>query len=432
MSLVGMPGYQETPAGWIPADWSASHLGAVASVRKDKGVAKQGIPCVELEHVEPETGRLLGWDSSGTQASIKTSFKQGDVLFGKLRPYLRKYAVAPFDGICTTEILAIHPRDGQSDSRFLFHLMQGDGVFATVEALSYGTKMPRVSWSDLSEIVLGIPPLPEQQRIAAILTAVDDKLDVIARQIEATQTLKQGLMQTLFSRGVGTQDADGRWVPHTEFKDSELGEIPVGWEVTTVGAVCEVKGGKRLPKGEVLTDENTGYPYIRVTDMYMGGVNTDGILYVPAHVQPSIARYTISKDDIFISVAGTLGLVGVIPDDLDGANLTENADKLTDIKICRDFLLHCLCADGIQGAIAREGTANAQPKLALTRIREFLLPLPPRPEQERIATILRSVGEKLATLQGKEKRYLALKRGLMQKLLTGEWRVSVDTSATGA
>ena len=202
MSIVGVPGYQETAAGWIPTDWSALPLGAIASVRKDRGVAKQGVRCVELEHVEPETGRLLGWDSSGVQASIKTTFKRGDVLFGKLRPYLRKYAIAPFDGICSTEILAIHDRDGQSDNRFLFHLMQGDGVFATVKALSYGTKMPRVSWTDLSDIVLGIPPLPEQQEIATILSAADDKLAVIARQIEATQALKRGLMHTLCSAEV--------------------------------------------------------------------------------------------------------------------------------------------------------------------------------------------------------------------------------------
>lgn len=258
---------------------------------------------------------------------------------------------------------------------------------------------------------------------------MDDKLHVIARQIEATQALKQGLMQSLFSRGVGTQDAKGQWVPHYEFKESELGEIPVTWKVTTVGSVCDVKGGKRLPKGEVLTEENTGYPYIRVTDMYMGGVNTDGILYVPAHVQPSIAQYTISKNDIFISVAGTLGLVGAVPEKLDGANLTENADKLTNIKISRDFLLYCLCSDAIQDAIAREGTSNAQPKLALSRIRELSFRLPPRQEQERIACILKSVDAKLAALKDKKIIYQSLKRGLMQKLLTGEWRVSVNESA---
>ena len=282
MSVVGMPGYHESAAGWIPADWSTLQLGAVASVRKDKGIARQGVPCIELEHVEPETGRLLGWDSSGTQASIKSAFKQGDVLFGKLRPYLRKYAIAPFDGICTTEILAIHPRDGQSDSQFLFHLMQGNGVFATVEALSYGTKMPRVSWTDLSDIALGIPPLPEQKKIAAILTAVDDKLDVIARQIDAILTLKQGLMQTLFSGGVGTQNADGRWVPHAEFKDSEQGEIPVGWTVAPLGELIEklMDFRGRTPKKLGMDWGGGDIPALSANNVRMGYIDFDRECYL--------------------------------------------------------------------------------------------------------------------------------------------------------
>lgn len=406
-------------------EWSDCLLGEIAATRKEKAVATPGTACVELEHIEPETGRLLGCDRSGEQASIKTAFAAGDILFGKLRPYLRKYAIAPFDGICTTEVLAIYPKDEATDKSFLFYLMQGDSVFETVESLSYGTKMPRVSWTDLSEIEIAFPSLPEQQKIAAILTAVDDKLDLITRQISATQTLKQGLMQTLFTRGVGTPDTQGRWHPHTAFQNTELGRIPVGWRVQTVGDVCEVKGGKRLPKGESLTEENTGFPYVRVTDMHMGGVRKDGVLYVPAHLQPLIKRYTISKDDIFISVAGTLGLVGTIPPELDGANLTENADKLTNITISRDYLLYCLCSPSIQDAISKEATANAQPKLALERIRGFKIPIPTTAEQQKIANAFKSADDKLTTLTTKQTHYQSLKRGLMQKLLTGAWRVRV-------
>jgi len=313
---------------------------------------------------------------------------------------------------------------------YLDHVRHSGLWRSYVGANGDGSVRVRIYYDQLSRFQLPLPPLPEQKKIAAILRAVDDKLDVISNQIEATQTLKKGLMQTLFSRGVGTQDAHGSWIPHTKFKASELGEIPSDWTVTTVGEVCAVKGGKRLPKGETLTEENTGYPYIRVTDMFMGGVDTAGILYVPSHVQASIARYTISKDDIFISVAGTLGLVGTVPEELDGANLTENADKLTGIKINRDYLFYCLCSDAIQDAIAREATSNAQPKLALTRIREFSFPLPSDREQARIAAILAAVDEKLRLLSTKRVSHLSLKRGLMQKLLTGEWRVKVD-SPTG-
>ncbi|MFM0628412.1 restriction endonuclease subunit S [Paraburkholderia xenovorans] len=326
------------------------------------------------------------------------------------------------------------PSARPQSQRWLSYWLQHPSIRRLIAVGASGTSnsMKNISKEAVLSLPVPLTPLPEQKKIAAILTAVDDKLDIIARQIDATRTLKRGLMKTLLGRGVGTQDTDGRWLPHTEFKESELGEIPVGWGVATVGDVCEVKGGKRLPKGEMLTEENTGFPYIRITDMYMGGVNTEGILYVPAHIQPRIARYTISKDDIFISVAGTLGIVGRVPDEFDGANLTENADKLTDIKINRDYLFYCLCSDAIQDAIAREGTSNAQPKLALTRIKEFLFPLPPESEQERIAAILQASDGKLKSLLDRQTHYQTLKRGLMQKLLTGEWRVTVETVAAEA
>ncbi|MFZ2220842.1 MAG: restriction endonuclease subunit S [Rhodoferax sp.] len=421
MSAVGKPGHHETAAGWIPADWSALPLGAIAFVRKDKGVAKQGLPCVELEHVEPETGRLLGWDSSGTQASIKTSFKQGDVLFGKLRPYLRKYAIAPFDGICTTEILAIHARDGQSDSRFLFHLMQGDGVFATVEALSYGTKMPRVSWTDLSNIVLGVPQLPEQQKIAAILTTVDDKLDIIARQIEATQTLKRGLMQTLFSRGVGTQDADGHWVPHTNFKDSELGEIPENWGALPIGMLFEV-----VERAVKMADEQN---YRRVTvKRRHGGIELrDELLGRDIKVK---SQFALEPDDFLISERQIVhGACGIVPSWLAGALVSNEylvlkARDIVDVryfnylvqqlKYAKYFIL---CSQGVD--IEK---FLFKPKDWLKK----LVPVPPVAEQARMANVLTTADEKLIALRAKQGELQQVKRGLMQKLLTGEWRVKVD------
>ena len=418
MSIVGVPGYPETAAGWIPTDWSALPLGAIASVRKDRGVAKQGVRCVELEHVEPETGRLLGWDSSGVQASIKTTFKRGDVLFGKLRPYLRKYAIAPFDGICSTEILAIHDRDGQSDNRFLFHLMQGDGVFATVKALSYGTKMPRVSWTDLSDIVLGIPPLPEQQEIATILSAADDKLAVIARQIEATQALKRGLMHTLFSRGVGTLDTGGRWVPHAEFKDTELGEIPAGWEVVPQGSVATFFNGRAYKLTEW---EETGTPVIRLQNLTGSGDK----YYYSNLVLPD--HQYVEKGDLLYMWSATFGPYiwwG------DKAIYHYHIWKVEcGERLHQGFMYYSL----VRLTAAMKGKTHGSTMMHLTKagMEKNPLVLPPIGEQMRIAEVLSGVDSKIELLRTRQSHFRTLKRGLMQKLLTGEWRVSLDAIATG-
>ena len=124
------------------------------------------------------------------------------------------------------------------------------------------------------------------------------------------------------------------------YKMTEVGVIPEDWEVKELSSISEIKSGKRLPKGSLVTSSKTPYPYIRVIDMNMGYLNLSDIMYVPENVQPMISKYIISKNDIYISVAGTLGLVGKIPEGLDGANLTENANRITEIQCNRDYLMY--------------------------------------------------------------------------------------------
>ncbi|WP_341541241.1 restriction endonuclease subunit S [Klebsiella grimontii] len=106
------------------------------------------------------------------------------------------------------------------------------------------------------------------------------------------------------------------------------GKLPEEWVKTTIGVICEVKGGKRLPKGKALLNTATEHPYIRVTDFENGSVNLSTIKYLDSDTYSAISNYTISKNDLYISIAGTIGLIGEIPEQLDNANLTENAAKL--------------------------------------------------------------------------------------------------------
>lgn len=198
--------------------------------------------------------------------------------------------------------------------------------------------------------------------------------------------------------------------------------VPEGWEIKPLGSICDVKGGKRLPKGRSLVSEPTPYPYIRVSDMRDGYVDTSDIRYIPEDVAPTIARYTISSDDLFISVAGTLGMVGCVPALLDGANLTENADKLTNIRAHKEYLLAVLQSPWVQKAIDNEKTTSAQPKLALERIRSFKIPVPPLPEQRKIAEILSTWDRAIETAEALLATARTQKRALMQTLLTGKRR----------
>lgn len=208
------------------------------------------------------------------------------------------------------------------------------------------------------------------------------------------------------------------------YKMTEVGVIPEDWEVKELSSISAIKSGKRLPKGSLVTSSKTSYPYIRVIDMNMGYLNLSNIMYVPENVQPMISKYIISKNDIYISVAGTLGLVGKIPEELDGANLTENANRITEIQCNRDYLMYYMMSPLIQNVIEAERTIGAQPKLALQRIRDFYIVLPgDNREQTAIATALSDVDSLISALTKKIEKKKAIKQGLMQQLLTGKKRL---------
>ena len=201
-------------------------------------------------------------------------------------------------------------------------------------------------------------------------------------------------------------------------------QYPIDWNQVRVGDIAKVKGGKRLPYGFYVVDTPTPYPYLRVLDMYPGGVNQSDIKYVPEQAFPAIQNYRIYSEDIFISVAGSLGIVGVVPPELSGANLTENANYITDIQCDRDYLKYWLMSHPIQNVIKLIQTTGAQPKLALGRIAKFVVAIPQDiKEQRAIAEALSDVDGLLNALEVLITKKRAIKQAVMQQLLTGRTRL---------
>lgn len=173
--------------------------------------------------------------------------------------------------------------------------------------------------------------------------------------------------------------------------------FPNSWSIRKIGEIAKVKGGKRLPLGSSLVHLPTQHPYLRIVDFKGGRVNRSSLMYVPDDVFPCIARYTISSKDIYISIVGTIGLVGTIDETLDGANLTENAAKICDIDstVDRDYLLMYLQSRWGQMQIKAQTVGSTQPKLALFRIEDIEVPLPPTAEQRLIGQLLTALDDKI-------------------------------------
>jgi len=154
--------------------------------------------CVELEHIEQGTGRLLGWSSTTPQSSLKAVFEPGDVLFGKLRAYLRKYWVADRPGVCSTEIWVFKPNPENVASGYLYQLVTTNW-FIDAASTAYGTHMPRSDWKVIRELELQVPPPPEQEAIAQVLGDMDAEIEALEQRRAKTADLKQAMMQELLT-----------------------------------------------------------------------------------------------------------------------------------------------------------------------------------------------------------------------------------------
>ncbi len=194
--------------------------------------------------------------------------------------------------------------------------------------------------------------------------------------------------------------------------------IPNNWKWVRLGEIASILGGKRIPAGRNLTSENTGHKYIRVSDMKNMSVETSNLLFVPEDIYPSISRYIINKEDVYITVAGTIGKVGTIPDEIDGANLTENADRLVFKFLDKKWLVFSLLSNTVQKQISFLTTQVAQPKLAIKKIQEFILPLPPLAEQKRIVACVEEIFRLLDTIDAAQEQYSADAESLKAKLIT--------------
>jgi len=321
---------------------------------------------VGLEHLVSGDPSIAGWAPASSVRSSKFVFRPGDTLYGKLRPYLDKAAMAEFEGVASTDLLVLRPKEGV-DPRFLTYTMHSRSVIEHAIATTVGVNHPRTSWSSLGELEVYAPLLEEQRRIARILSTIDQAKQSRQRVLVAARQTCDAMLKSLFAEMT---------------------------PAATIGDIGVVKGGKRLPKGHAFASAETPYPYIRVVDLADGSVRTTDLRYLEPEDQARISRYVITQDDVYISIAGTIGLVGVIPAALDGANLTENAARIVikdRTKIGNHFLAWYLRSPMGQAEIRVRTTKTSQPKLALMRIKDIPIPFPPLEEQQRTVQILSTI-----------------------------------------
>ena len=181
-------------------------------------------------------------------------------------------------------------------------------------------------------------------------------------------------------------------------------KIPEGWVETTLGKVCEIKGGKRLPKGENLVSDKTNHPYIRITDLENNQIKKNQLQFVTDEVFQSISRYIVNTGDVIVSIVGSIGFVALIDEDLNNASLTENCVKFVNLKkLDSKFLYYFLISRDGQGEISKNTVGAVQKKLPIYGVQNIQISLPPLPEQQAIASVLSAFDDKIKFLREQNK-----------------------------
>ena len=390
----------------IKQHWQKIELNEILSISSKKFNPignNENKKCVELEHLSQETGKLLGYTNSSEQQSIKNSFEEGQILFGKLRPYLKKFWKAEFEGVCSSEIWVMNGKKVKND--FLFYLVQTE-KFNQIANVSSGSKMPRADWNYMSEIPFDIPPLKEQEKIAEILTTWDEAITKQTELLEAKELLKIALMQKLLS---GEVRFDG-------FSDK--------WEEVRIDKLFDFKKGQELSKEKL--EKNGIFECILYGELYTTYSEVISEIKSKTNIKEGIKS---KIDDILIPASTTtsaidLAIASTIQKDnvLIGGDINILRKKTNNIngEFISKYLTHIKKME-----IAKYAQGITIIHLYSKDFKHLKIQLPSLPEQQKIAEVLSLADDEINLLKTELEELNLQKKALMQKLLTGQVRVKV-------
>jgi type I restriction enzyme S subunit len=281
--------------------------------------------------------------------------------------------------------------------------------------------VPSLGRDTLNAIPLLTPPLPEQQKIAAILSSVDDVIEKTRAQIDKLKDLKTGMMQELLTKGIG----------HTEFKDSALGQIPASWDVRYISDLCS-HIVDCVNKTAPVVDHVTPYKMIRTTNVRNGRIVMDGMRYVSQETfQAWSRRLALRAGDLIFTREAPVGECGLVRN-ANGLFLGQRTMvyRAAPEKLDSSFLLWSMLSEYCQNQIQDLSGGSTTPHLRVPDCGKILLKVPPLAEQREISSAIQSVATLLEQKEIKVAHVTGLKKALMQDLLTGKVRVNVRENET--
>jgi len=402
-----------------PQEWKTVKFNEIAkqrSVRVDDPGESGYERYVGLEHLDSGSPIVKRYGSTKDVTSSMKLFKKGDVLFARRNTYLRRCSLATFDGVCSGDIIILQPILDHIVEDFLPVFMQFEPLENRIISLSAGAFSKRIKWKQLAEEEIPLPTKEEQQKIVKTIWNIQDNIQKTKKLIETTETLKQGLLNELLTKGIG----------HTRFKDTELGRIPEEWEVESLKSITSkiTKGTTPTTYGNSFVDEGINFIKVESIDEF-GKFLPESFAYIDEDTNLMLSRSILQENDILFSIAGALGRVARVTQNILPANTNQALAiiRITEENILHQYAQYYLSSDITQEYISKHSVKTAQANVSLTLLSKLPIFIPSKNEQLKICAIIKKVEENLNSYILHLEKLKNLKKKLMNKLIIGKVRV---------
>ena len=395
VDLPPYPAIKDSAVAWlgeVPDHWTAERLkSSMHNIVEQTTERRAADLYVALEHVESWTGRLrhAGLDVS-FDSQVKC-FRSGDVLFGKLRPYLAKVTRPTSDGICVGEFLVLRPRHSNATAPYMEQLLRSKPIIDAVNSSTFGAKMPRADWQFMGGMAIALPPLPEQAAIVRFLDHADRRIRRYIRAQQQLVMLLEEQKQAIIHQAITGQIDVRTGRPFPAYKPSGvpwLGDVPEHWEIAQLGRLIDLLTGFPF-KSEGFTQDADDIRLLRGANIAPGKVRWNDIVRWPIRDRPSYLSFELHAGDIVLGmdrpiIQSGVRVATIEESDLPSLLLQRVACIRPEGRLRADFLILLLAGKSFSAYLAPIFTGISVPHLSPEQIRLFRFALPAVMEQEKI------------------------------------------------
>ncbi|MDD3246010.1 MAG: restriction endonuclease subunit S [Methanosarcina sp.] len=433
----------------LPEGWGLVSLGELVTPSKEKIEPSENptLKYIGLEHIESHKCQINGYGVAGDIKSTKTVFSRGDILYGKLRPYLNKVCIPDFEGICSTDIL-VFKATPNLDNRYLMRFLSTPEVVDYANNNSSGVQLPRVNFQKLSNCTVPLPPLAEQHRIVSAIEALFARLDATNEKLDRVPGILKKFRQSVLAAA-----CDGRLTEAwREENKQKLGctdflnilpienfdayapsdydpiipqSIPEEWKLSRCHNLCD--NNRAVTYGVIKLGQpvEDGIPTLRSSDVRWLKIDKNHVKCISPEIASNYSRTFLKGGEILVTVRGTLGGVAVVPQDMAGFNISREVAVIPLISgLNSHFFSYTIASKWSQNWLSEMTKGVAYTGINIKDLKNLPLPVPPLPEQHEIVkrvdalfAFTDSIEAKVAAAREKTEK---LRQSILAKVFSGE------------